>query len=446
MYTLKTFIKKEKIESDYIVVGVSSGPDSMALLHYLKEHFPKKIVCAHINHNIRLESQKEEEYLKKYCEKKEIIFESTKIEEYKENNFENEARKKRYAFFEEILAKYNSKYLFLAHHGDDLIETVIMKIIRGSNIEGYCGIKQISKRKNYYILRPLLNYTKDNLIIYCENHNIKYFNDSSNNSAKYTRNRIRKYILPILKKETPNIHHQFLKYSKSLLEYIEYIDKITSDKIKNIYKDNIININEFKKEDYFIQKNIIYKILIDIYNNKENIIKEKHLTNIISIIENEKPNLIVNLPLNKIAIKEYDKLIFKNYLAKRKNYKIQLEKYNIIDNHIITYIDKTLTNGNDIIKLNSKKIELPLFLRNKQDGDYITLKGTGNKKKISDIFIDEKIPLSKRNTYPLLVDSKDNILWIPNLKKSIFDESNLEKYDIILRYYEKENFNEQENS
>ena len=135
-------ITKEK----YLLIGASAGPDSMALLHYLLNNTNKQIICCHINHNVRKESIIEEKSLKNYCKKNQIIFESTTINEYIENNFENEARKKRYAFYEKILDKYHSHYLFLAHHGDDLIETILMKIIRGSNLEGYAGIKMYSKQ------------------------------------------------------------------------------------------------------------------------------------------------------------------------------------------------------------------------------------------------------------------------------------------------------------
>ena len=122
-------------EDTNIVRGWSAGPDSIALLHYLKNNTKNKLICAHINHNIRKESKTEEKYLSNFCKENNIIFETHKIEKYTENNFENEARKKRYAFFKQILKKYNTKYLFLAHHGDDLIETILMKINRGSNLE-----------------------------------------------------------------------------------------------------------------------------------------------------------------------------------------------------------------------------------------------------------------------------------------------------------------------
>ena len=197
---------------EYIVVGVSSGPDSMALLHLLKKNSNKKIVCAHVNHNVRRNSIKEELYLKDYCEENNIIFESYKITSYNLNNFEAEARIKRYSFFEKTLKKYHSKTLFLAHHGDDLVETIIMKIIRGTNLEGYAGIKKYSKQKNYIIIRPLIYLTKDDIIKYNQKNKIKYYIDKTNKNIKYTRNRIRRKILTALKKEDKNIHLKFLKF------------------------------------------------------------------------------------------------------------------------------------------------------------------------------------------------------------------------------------------
>ena len=144
------------LPDENIVIGVSAGPDSMALLDMLIKYTNKTIICAHVNHNVRSASITEEAYLKEYCNKHNITFESIKIDEYTGKNFENEAREKRYAFYEKILKKYNSHYLLLAHHGDDLIETILMKIIRGSNLEGYAGIKMYSVNNNYTIIRLIL--------------------------------------------------------------------------------------------------------------------------------------------------------------------------------------------------------------------------------------------------------------------------------------------------
>ena len=421
------------IFNNYVVIGVSAGPDSMCLLDLLQKKTTKIVVC-HINHNVRKESIEEEEYITKYCQDKNIILEKTTINNYQENNFENEARKKRYMFYEEILKKYNSKTLLLAHHGDDLIETILMKISRGSNLEGYAGIKEISNVKNYQIIRPLLKYTKEDIINYNKSNNIKYYNDSSNQSTNYTRNRYRLNILPLLKKEDKNIHKKYLKYSKTLIEYDDYIKREVKRNINNVYKDNIININNL---DTFLIKNILYKIMNNIYQNKNNIITDRHIQNIISLLNNTKPNIKIDLPNNKEIVKEYNKLIIKDKTSDIKNYKIEFNDKIEIENLIIEKIESEDDDSNSVCRLNSKDITLPLYIRNREDGDYIILKGSNNRKKIKEIFIEKKLPLKKRNNYPLLVDSNNNIIWIPNIKKSKFCNKKSENYDIIIRCNER---------
>lgn len=427
-------------KENYIIVGVSAGPDSMALLHYLLNNTKTKIVCAHINHNVRKQSIKEQKFLQDFCQKNNIIFEYTKINNYVEKNFEAEARKKRYHFYLKILKKYNAKYLFLAHHGDDLIETILMKIERGSNLTGYAGIKELTLfKENFFIVRPMLNITKKEIINYLKINKIKYFIDKSNKNIKYTRNRYRKYILPFLKKEDPNIHKKYLKFSKTLVEYDDYVKRETIKNITNIYTDNYLNIKKFINLDTFMQKNILYFILNNIYNNETNIVKEKHINNIINIIYSNNPNSYINLPKKLKIIKEYNNLLFSVQDINNANYKELIKDVNVIGNHVIKKINNSSNDTNNICKLNSNELKLPLFIRNRKDGDYIELKKC--KKKIKQIFIEEKIPIRKRNNYPLLVDSNDTILWIPNLKKSKFCKKNNEKYDIILRYYEREEKN-----
>ena len=427
-----------------IVVGVSAGPDSMCLLHLLKTKTDNIVVC-HINHNVRKQSKKEEEYLKKYCSNNNLIFESMTIDFYKESNFENEARKKRYAFYEKTLKKYNSHQLFLAHHGDDLIETILMKIIRGSNIEGYSGIKRISNVNDYQIIRPLLPYTKNDIINYNKKNNIKYFTDSSNKDIHYTRNRYRKKILPLLKKEDKNVHLKFLKYSNVLDEYDKYIKSLIKKNVNNIYKGNTIYLEELTKLDSFLKKNTLYYIMNNIYNNKSNIISDNLIDSILNIVSNPKPNQILNIPKNKILVKEYNKIYIRDNIKNSDNYKLEFKDNLILNNLSFIKEDKEELDNNNICRLNSKDIKLPVYFRNRKDGDFIILKGSNNKKKIKDIFIEKKIPLRERNNYPLLVDSNDNILWIPNIKKSNFcikKSENNQNYDIIIKCVEREEYNE----
>ena len=122
---------KKQIKAETVVLATSGGPDSMCLLHLINKNTNFKIVCAHVNHKLREESEEEAKMIQDFCTSNNITYEYFEITNYK-GNIEYYAREKRYEFFEKILKKYNSKYLLTAHHGDDLIETILMKIIRGN--------------------------------------------------------------------------------------------------------------------------------------------------------------------------------------------------------------------------------------------------------------------------------------------------------------------------
>ena len=205
--------------------------------------------------------------------------------------------------------------------------------------------------------------------------------------------------------------------------------------IDESYKNNIINIDKFKNEHPFIQKNIIVYILSNIYKNQANIIKNKHIYAIIGLVNNKMPNKVIALPNNYIAKKVYENIIIEKESVKKDNYKIELIDNITIDNITIKKVDSISSDGNDVCRLNSKDIKLPLYVRNKKNGDYIEVLGLNGKKKIKDIFIEKKIPLDIRNSYPLLVDANDNIIWIPNIKKSKYNVQKDELYDIILTSY-----------
>ena len=423
---------KKQIKDETVVVATSGGPDSMCLLNLIKQT-NNKIICAHVNHKLREESEKEAKMVKDYCTSNNITYEYYEITSYK-GNTENYAREKRYEFFEKILKKYSSKYLLTAHHGDDLIETILMRIIRG-NLDNIEGFKKITKRNSYYIYRPLITKTKEDILNYCKTNNIKYALDMTNFEDTYTRNRIRKYILPELKKENKEIHKNFIKLSNKIQNYEEYINKEVEKKLKEVYRNKTIDIIKLTTEENIIKEKIIYKILKKTY--KENIknIKQKHINSIMKSIENKKPNLIVSLPKNKQFIKEYNKAIIEDNKEKAQYNYILKDEIKLPNSHIIRVINDIEDNSNYIIKLNTKDIKLPLHIRTKQEGDKIKIKGLNGSKKIKDIFINEKIPKKERITYPILTDDEDNILWIPGIKKSEFDKSKTKNYDIIIKYF-----------
>lgn len=441
MEEVYNFIRKEIGLSvgDTIVVGVSGGPDSMALLYILNEFKNKmdlNIICAHVNHNKRKESEQEKIDLENYCKKNNITFEYIKVTNWGDDNFHNEARSVRYNFFEELVYNYGAKYLMTAHQGDDLIETILMRIVRGSTLKGYSGFSRIVDKGDYKIIRPLITVTKDEILKFDEKNGIQYAIDESNNEDHYTRNRYRHTVLPFLKQEEPNIHKKFLKFSETLLKNSNYIDSVASKEYNKVFQNGNLDIDKFKSLDPVIQTKIIYNILEKIYGDDLLIVGNAHVDLIFGLISSNKSNSVVHLPNNVIVVKSYNELTFSYDDDVNDQYEIQIDEIvNLPNGKIIEKVDETNDTSNYTIKLNSKEVTLPLYVRNRRDGDKIKLKGLNAYKKVSEIFINEKIKTSDRNSWPVVLDSKEEIVWLPGLKKSNLDKKNTEEYDIILRYY-----------
>lgn len=441
MEEVYNFIRKEIGLSvgDTIVVGVSGGPDSMTLLYILNEFKNKmdlNIICAHVNHNKRKESEQEKIDLENYCKKNNITFEYIKVTNWGDDNFHNEARSVRYNFFEELVYNYGAKYLMTAHQGDDLIETILMRIVRGSTLKGYSGFSRIVDKGDYKIIRPLITVTKDEILKFDEKNGIQYAIDESNNEDHYTRNRYRHTVLPFLKQEEPNIHKKFLKFSETLLKNSNYIDSVASKEFNKVFQNGNLDIDKFKSLDPVIQTKIIYNILEKIYGDDLLIVGNAHVDLIFGLISSNKSNSVVHLPNNVIVVKSYNELTFSYDDDINDQYEIQIDEIvNLPNGKIIEKVDETNDTSNYTIKLNSKEVTLPLYVRNRRDGDKIKLKGLNAYKKVSEIFINEKIKTSDRNSWPVVLDSKEEIVWLPGLKKSNLDKKNTEEYDIILRYY-----------
>ena len=424
-------------DGDFLVFACSYGPDSMALFNSLLELRKKydiRLICAHVNHDKRVESAKEKEELEKFCKKNNVIFEYMKIEKYGDDNFHNEARNIRYQFFDEVVGKYKAKYLLTAHHGDDLMETILMRIARGSTLKGYSGFRKLVKMNDYYIYRPFIGLTKDQLLDYCHRNKISYAVDKSNFSSVYTRNRYRKEVIPFLKKEDKDVHKKFLKFSKILTEADLFIEEEASKAILSVVKDDKLYIDKYLEINNFLKRIILEKFISSFYQDDLILINDRHLDLIEKLIYSKKSNAKVNLPNDVEVVKSYNTLSIRRNPTLLSSYEIELSKEVMLPNgHKLELLDSVKGNSNNIIKLSSKEIVLPLIVRTRKLGDVMAIKGGGHKK-IKDIFIDSKISSSDRDLWPIVVDSLGHIVFVPGLKKSKFDKTNNEFYDIILRY------------
>ena len=188
-----------------------------------------------------------------------------------------------------------------------------MRLVRGSTLRGYAGFKREVDKGSYLLVRPLISVSKQELLDYDEKMGIPYVIDNSNHKDKYTRNRYRMKMLPFLKKEDPDVHHKFLKFSEELISVNNFLEKYIQELIENISDVNGIKIDELKKLDKFLLKKVVEYTLTKIYIDDLFLINDKHTFLIIGLIRSDKSNNRLDLPNNYQAIKSY------NYKKKKKN-------------------------------------------------------------------------------------------------------------------------------
>lgn len=447
---IKEFLSSNNIclNGQNICIGVSTGVDSTVLLHCLmdlKEELQFNIILCHVNHKKRMQSEYEEQYIKQFSLDNDLILEVLHLnnEEIENDNFQKAAREKRLQFFNEIMNKYDCNYLFLAHHLNDDMETSFMHIIRGSSLKGYSGIRPITYSKNNkVILRPFLKTLKKDILEYALNNNIKYFEDESNNSYVYTRNRVRHNIIPLLFEENSNFSVQYNQYKETLYNAYLIVNEKRDSFIKQYVciKDNVIsfNIKDYFELSQFMQVEVLFELLKDFELSRKNI------DEINSYIYSKKANLYLTYK-GILFNKKYDVIEMKKY-EKCNNDMISIViddigVYNINDHYELEVkkFDKEELKKNKNLLINSNVIwynssKLPLVLRNRIDGDRIKINdGT---KKIKDLLIDEKIPADLRDKL-LLLEKDNEVLNVFGIRKSqtLIDSKN---NDILITLREKE--------
>ncbi len=444
--TVSTFIRKYDLlpANTIVVVGVSGGADSMGLLHYLdsiKEANRLKLVVAHVDHMFRgAESEEDMKFVKQQCEKRGLLFEAEQIDV---SAYQNEkkltvqvaARECRYAFYEKVMKKYRADVLALGHHADDQVETILMRLGRGSSMTGYAGILPTRTFGDGVIVRPFLTVTKSEIMEYLKVHEVPFRHDPSNDKDAYRRNRLRHHILPILKEEFPGLHQRFQAFSEQIQESEQYIGALMEKEWINVIKskENDRVVLDRKPLLFMakpLQRRGIQLILNYLYNNEiPPSLSSIHIDNLLSLLESEHPSGRLHFPNGLQVIKSYNECTltfdkdesdkaYKHLLEVPGNVKLPTDF--MITSEIWTQ-DKPQDVKENQAVIDLSKVVLPLYARTRLDGDRIKLKGTNGSKKIKSIFIEGKIPLQQRDTWPLIVDANQEILWMPMLKRSTFE-------------------------
>lgn len=412
----------EKDES--LLLAISGGIDSMVLLSIingLRNKLNLKLYIAHVDHQMRESSRIDREFVEEVGKNYGVEVFVDFLELESDDNFHDYAHYARYDFFWRIAKSKNIKKIVLAHNQDDLAETVLMRLVRGSSFEGYRGILAKNNYKGVQIIRPMLEMSRNDIEVYQQANLIPYQSDPTNAEDDYTRNRFRHHLIPFLKSENPRFLDKITQFSYYQSLAYDLIEKTTKDflnteEIKDHY---ILNISNFSKLDKIIQIEIIKTIVNSITDNSLEL-SLKNLLDIIVLTTSDKPHLSYNISDKLFIEKSYGKLEFKIDVLLDIDFEFTVDDFqelSLPNNHFLAITKKANKNYGFIDKLwyNNLDLIFPLTIRNRRNGD--RLKFDFGTKKLKDFFIDKKIDKNIRNSIPVICDRTGEIIFIPGLYK-----------------------------
>ena len=452
----KTIKEHKMIDAlDKIVVGVSGGHDSMSLLYVLeslKKELGFEMVVAHINHGIRgKQADEDEEYVRNISKELNLPFYSCKVnmddyaKEYKITS-EEAGREIRYNFFRKILKDVNGTKIAVAHNRNDQAETLMMRFMRGTGIDGLRGMEFETRE----IIRPLLDIERKDIEEYCKELNVSPRIDPTNAMPIYGRNKVRIELIPYIEKtfnsaiintlsrtsEIMKIDSDFLMiYSEE--KFIESLNK--SDEISVTL--DIRKINDFHES---IKTRVIRRAIEELNSNLKGI-EKKHIEDILKLIKTDKTGKSIDIS-NNIRVKtSYDNLIIEKNEQIEKlsfNYNIDIGCVKTIDelnseikSSVCSLKDANVDLNNNLVKcFDYDNIKSSIHIRNRRNGDKFIPSGMTGNKKLKDFFIDEKIPKEVRNKIPLVLDG-ENIMWVVGYRTSEkYKVSSSTKNVLVLEY------------
>jgi len=406
---------------DKIILAMSGGPDSVflyELLKSIKKDMNLTIYFAHINHDLRgKDSDNDENFVIELgnAENVKTYTKKVNIKEYAKmkNISEEEAgREIRYGFFRELKDKLGATKVALAHNEDDVVETFMFRLIRGTSLKGLEGIPV----KREFFIRPILSYPKEEILSFLEEENISYCIDKTNFEDLYTRNKIRLNLIPYIEKE---FNSNFKEKIINLISDIGAFNGIINSNLKKYMKSDILDVKELKKENKFIQRTIISEYLQknDISVNRNKIMEIQKLLETDGTKEisgNDKYRIkktydileVVEVKKSKPKTDEIKEVVIPGTVIWN-NYKIIAELVKDVESSKETKSEKEFY-------CNLKKGDI-LTVRSRNNGDKFYPVKMKGKKKLKDLFIDLKIPKEERESIPIIT-YKDEILWVGKIR------------------------------
>ncbi len=421
---------------DKVVVGVSGGPDSVALIHILdrlKEEWGLSLLVAHFNHGLRGdESDRDTEFVKQLAETLTLPCRSEKgdVPSFKckmRLSTEEAARVLRYRFLEDTLRREAADRIALGHTADDQAEDILIRMLRGSGRLGLCGMQPI--RSNIFI-RPLIEVSKTQIEGFLSKHAIPYVTDSSNTNRRYLRNKIRLDLIPLLEKTyNPHVKESLLQIASILREEEDYLQGIAIQKFSKVAecqgpdevvfdRSHLVNLHRA------IQLRLIRKA-IETVKGELRRIGFKHTLAVLRLAEQEHPSKVLSLPGGLTVRRNYQQIMFERRRRESVDFLYDVSNLTPVK---VTEVDRVVSlelidpsevvnkeRDKNVVYLDYDKLPFPLAIRNVRPGDRFKPLGMEGFKKLKDFFMDCKIPRARRKSIPILVAGHE-IAWIAGFR------------------------------
>lgn len=433
------YIKEHKLleAGDNVLVGCSGGIDSMVLLYFLnsiKTELGISVAAVHVDHMLRGEESCEdrlftEEKAKQWgikCFSRAIPI--PEILEKKGGNKQQLCRTERYSYFLEVMEQTGATKFATAHHADDQLETILMSGLRGSLQDGSFGMRAIRPFGRGYLIRPQLAVVKEQIAAYAKVQDILYREDSSNAEAAYTRNRLRQHVLPFLKEENNRVSQNFVELAEDMQQDQQFLQELAEQKLARIIKveneEIILSAKSFRVEAHALQKRMVLLLLNYLYNPKQVPLTRQLVEQMQEMLQSSSGTVFLHLPQNYIAIRQYDEVL----LSRQSQETVTEPTSSIItENWTPIYQGRQYkvmptARQEQIENAATWYFQAPenasFFLRSRKPGDRILLAGMNHPKKLSRLMIDEKIPVPKRESWPVITTDENELLLVPGIRAS----------------------------
>ena len=425
-----------------ILAAVSGGPDSMAMLHMLKalgDELGFPVIAAHVNHKLRgAEADAEAELVRRTAESWGVPCVVGEIDMPAHlartgGNAQAAARRLRYEFLRRAALERGAPVLATAHHADDQAETVLMRLMHGTGPGGLAGIAEHRVEEGLELIRPLLRISKAEILQYCERNGVPYATDSSNLNTRYFRNAVRLEVLPFLERYSPAVRSSLARLAEIAAAEDDYLQRAAREAFATLVRPEgdgwAADRRGFCKLHLALQRRLI-KLILNCLANRGIPVDFDRVEDILAAAVADAPTVTrMDLGGGAVWLREYDRMVFASaaeaattfcHVVPFPDTEIEVPEAGLVFRFqtLPAPVEGDFGGDRRTAWFDLSELKFPLRLRSREKGDRMEPFGLGGSKKVQDIFVDAKIPRSRRDRTPLLADGDGRILWIPGVCRS----------------------------